>query len=183
MTKRLTALRLLITAPCMQDFRKVALQMKKLFAVAAALFLALPAQGFAATTGALFTGAILSTCVLVAGTPGIIAPNADYTGLSSHNGGGVASLVNAVTTGSGFDITTEAPASFTLAPAGANTSTTFSSTYALSGSTTASEVDGATPTALNFGATVITVNMAATKSTGVFPASPTYSAIVTVRCE
>ena len=158
-------------------------KMKKLFARCLAVLFFIPAPANTATTGALFAGSILSTCALVAGTPGIIAPNADYTGLSSHNGGGLASLVNAVTTGSGFAITTEAPAAFTLAPAGADTNTTFSSTYALSGSTTASEVDGATPTTLNLGASLVTVNMAADKSSGVFPASPTYSAVVTVRCE
>jgi hypothetical protein len=158
-------------------------KMKKFFALAAAAFLLVPAPVNSATTGALFSGSILSTCVLVAGTPGIIAPNADFTGLSSHNGGGLASLVNVVTTGSGFDITTEAPTAFTLAPAGADTNTTFSSTYALSGSTTATEVDGATPATLNTGASLVTVNMAAAKSSGVFPASPTYTAVVTVRCE
>ena len=157
--------------------------MKKLLALAATLLLLSPAQAFAATTGALFSGAVLSTCVLVAGTTGIIAPNADFTGLSSHNGGGQASLVNALATGSSFHITTEAPATFTLAPAGANTNTTFSSSYALSGSTTASEVDGATSTTLNIGNSTVTVNMAAVKSSGVFPASPTYTAVVTVRCE
>lgn len=156
--------------------------MKKL-AVVAALFLLVSAPAHTATTGAVFAGSILSTCILVAGTPGVIAANADYTGMSSHNGGGLASLVTATATGSGFDITTEAPSAFTVAPAGANTGTTFSSSYALSGATTAAEADGATPRAINFGISTVTVHMAATKSADVFPASLTYSAIVTVRCE
>jgi hypothetical protein len=155
--------------------------MKMLLALVAFLFA--PALAHAATTGALFSGSILSTCILVAGTPGIITANADYTGMSSHNGGGLASTVVATATGSSFDITTEAPAAFTLAPAGANTGTTFSSTYALSGATTAVEADGATPRGLNIGISTITVNMAATKSADAFPASPTYTATVTVRCE
>jgi len=155
--------------------------MKKLFALAAFLFAPVLAQ--AATTGALFSGSILSTCILVAGTPGIITANADYTGMSSHNGGGLASSVTATTTGNSFDITTEAPSAFTLAPAGANTGTTFSSSYALSGATTAAEADGATPRGLNIGLTTVTVHMAAAKSADVFPASLTYTATVIVRCE
>jgi hypothetical protein len=157
--------------------------MKKLHALAAAFFLLAPVTAHAATTGALFSGSILSTCILVAGTPGIITANADYTGMSSHNGGGLASSVLATATGNSFDITTEAPAAFTLAPAGANTGTTFSSTYALSGATTAAEADGATPRGLNIGISTVTVNMAATKSADAFPASLTYTATVTVRCE
>jgi len=157
--------------------------MKKLQAIAAFALLAFPLSVHAATTGALFSGAILSTCILVAGTPGIITANADYTAMSSHNGGGSASFVTATATGSSFDITTEAPSAFTLAPAGANTGTTFSSSYALSGATTASEVDGATPGGLNVGISTVTVHMAATKSADAFPASLTYTAIVTVRCE
>lgn len=155
--------------------------MKKLIALAAFLLAAAPAQ--AATTGATFLGSILSTCVLVAGTPGIITANADYTGMSSHNGGGQASTVVATATGSSFAITTEAPSAFTLAPAGANTGTTFSSSYLLSGATTAVEANGATSRGLNIGLTTVTVHMAAAKSADAFPASPTYSAIVTVRCE
>ena len=142
-----------------------------------------PIEAFAATVGAPFSGAIPSTCILVAGTPGIIAPNADYTGMSSHNGGGLASLVTATATGSSFNITTEAPSAFTVAPAGANTGTTFSSSYALSGATTAAEANGATSRGLNTGISTVTVHMAAAKSGDVFPASPSYTAIVTVRCE
>lgn len=157
--------------------------MKKLHIVFAAALMLSPIKAFAATVGAPFSGAVLSTCILVAGTPGIIAPNADYTDLSSHNGGGLASLVTATATGSGYDITTEAPSAFTAAPAGADTGTTFSSSYALSGATTAAEADGATPGEINVGISTVTVHMAAAKSGDVFPASPTYTAIVTVRCE
>ena len=157
--------------------------MKKLLALATALFLFAPAPTHAATTGALFSGSILSTCVLVAGTPGIITANADYTGMSSHNGGGLASFVTATATGSSFNITTEAPSAFTLAPTGANTGTTFSSSYALSGATTAAEANGTIARGLNIGISTVTVHMAAAKSADVFPASPTYTAIVTVRCE
>ncbi len=157
--------------------------MKRLIALAAVLFLFVPGYAYAATTGAVFTGSILSICILVAGTPGIITPNADYTGMSSHNAGGLASLVTATATGSAFGITTEAPSAFTLAPAGANTGTTFSSSYALSGATTAAEGNGTIARGLNIGISTVTVNMAATKSADAFPASLTYSAIVTVRCE
>ena len=157
--------------------------MKKLFAFSAAAFLFAPALAHGATAGALFSGSILSTCVLVAGTPGLITANGDYSEMSSHNGGGLASTVAATATGSSFEITTEAPSAFTLAPAGANTGTTFSSSYALSGATIAAEADGAVAGGLNIGLTTVTVHMAATKSGDAFPASLTYTATVTVRCE
>ena len=156
--------------------------MKKLHAVAAALFLLAPVHSFAATTGAVFTGAVLSTCSLVAGTPGIVAPSADYTAMSSHNAGGQSSAVSATATASIYRITTQAPSGFSVGPGDANTNTSFTSSYALSGSTNAVEVDGATSTALNTGISAVTVNMAATKSSGVFSVGA-YTATVTVRCE
>lgn len=157
--------------------------MKNFRVVLAAAFLLSPTGAFAATSSAPFSGAVLSTCILGAGSAGLISPNADYTGMSSQNGGGAPSYVIALATGIGYEVTTVAPSAFTAAPAGAETNTTYSSSYALSGATTASEVDGAVPTELSVGSSTVTVNMAATKSSGIFPASPTYTAIVTVRCE
>jgi hypothetical protein len=156
--------------------------MKKFLTLAAGMLLLSSAQAFAATAGALFSGAVTSTCVLTAGTPGIIAPNSDYTGLSSQNAGGLSSSVAALATGSSFKVSAIAPNTFLTAPADGNTNTSFASSYSLSGSTTASNVAGATQTPLNSGSATVSVNLAASKSSGNFSAGA-YTAEVTVRCE
>jgi hypothetical protein len=141
-----------------------------------------PTKSSAATANVPFTGAVLSVCVLTVGTPGVIAPNSSYTQLSSKNAGGSAGTVTALATGTGFAITTEAPSSFTSAPAGGGTNAAFASSYSGSGATTISSTDGATQTSLNAGTTNLDVHLTATKSSGTFPAG-SYSAEVLVRCE
>jgi hypothetical protein len=102
--------------------------------------------------------------------------------LSSGNAGGVNGSVTATTTGTGFSVTTEAPSSFTLSPAGGGTNVTFVSSYSATGVTTISLSAGTTITPLNLGVTAVDVHLSATKSTGSFPAGA-YSAEVLVRCE
>ncbi len=133
----------------------------------------------AATAPAVFTGTVLSTCVLTVGTPGIIAPNSDFSALDSRNPGGLPSSVSALTTGGSFSISAVPPASFTT---GSSTGVTFATAYTLSGATTASGVIGTATTLLGIGVTNISVDLAATKSSGSFQAGA-YTAAVTVRCE
>lgn len=135
-----------------------------------------------ATSNIPFTGAVLSVCALTVGLPGIIAPNATYTQLSSDNSGGQNGTISVLTTGTGFSITTEAPSNFTLAPTGGNSNVTFASTYSATGVTTISLAAGTTITPLNLGLTTATVHLSATKSSGSFPAGA-YSTEVLVRCE
>jgi hypothetical protein len=151
-------------------------------ALAVSTLISAVSQGLAATANVPFSGTILSICALTVGTPGIIAPNANYTQLSSQNAGGSSGSVAAVTTGTGFSVTTEAPSSFTLSPTGGGTNVTFTSSYSATGVTTVSLSAGATVTPLNVGITNVAVHLSATKSSGSFPAGA-YAAEVLVRCE
>lgn len=139
-------------------------------------FVAFATNSQAATSSVPFTGLILSICSLIVGTPGIVAPNANYNELSSSNSGGLDGSITAITTGTGFSVTTEAPSDFTLAPTGG------SSSVASTGATTISLTAGTTITPINLGTTTVDVELTATKSTGSFPAGA-YAAEVLVRCE
>ena len=152
------------------------------------VFVALSALGMCAPAAlavdgpALFGGSITDTCILTAGLTGSITANSNNTELNSKNALGRASRVVAVATGAGFKVTTIAPSAFVTAPAGGNTGNSFSSTYSLSGVTTASDVAGATPTTLNTGGTNVDVDLDVDKTSGFFTAGA-YVAQVTVRCE
>ncbi len=148
--------------------------MKKLLAIAIASMVVAPVGGFAATGSASFAGSVDSTCVITAGNPGRIAPNADYSNLSSINAGGYASQVTALATGNTFSISTDAPAGIT-----ADVS---SSSYSLSGATNRGTTDGTSASPLSSGLTNVSVDMSATRTSGVFT-SGSYNGVVTVRCE
>jgi hypothetical protein len=133
----------------------------------------------ASTQSAVFSGTVLSTCSLTVGSAGVITSNAGGTTLSSNNSGGSSSVVTAIATGASFNVTAEAPSSFTV---GNSTNVTFAATYDLTGATSATGVSGAVQTLLGVGSTTVDVDLTATKSSGVFEAGA-YSASVTVRCE
>ena len=67
--------------------------MKKIIAITIASMMAAPISSFAATGSASFAGTVDSTCVITAGNPGRITPNADYSNLSSANAGGYGAAV------------------------------------------------------------------------------------------
>jgi hypothetical protein len=149
--------------------------MKKLFAIAIVGTMVAPISSFAATGTASFAGTITSTCVVTAGSPGRIAPNADYTTISSDTAvGGYSSQVTALATGNVFSISTDAPAGITA--------DLKSSSYSLSGATTKATTDGTSPSPLASGLTNVAVDMSATRSNGIFTAGA-YAGVVTVRCE
>lgn len=158
--------------------------MQKKFLTATALFLAAGAIApvNAATGNVPFTGIVTTTCVLTVGAPGVIAPSADYTTLSSTAAGGLAGTVAALATGGAFKVSAVAPTSFTVAPAGGGDNVSFAATYAGAGSTNIGATPGTNQTTLNAGVTNLSVNLAATKSNGVF-AGGAYAAEVIVRCE
>ena len=136
----------------------------------------------AVDTAVTFSSTIAGICSLLIGTNGIIAANVDYTELSSENLTGVPGVVTAITTSGGYSLSALAPGAFTAAPVGGDTDVTFTSNYSGIGTTIIPETDGATPTPLNLGLTIVTVDLTATKSSGIFPAG-NYTADVTVRCE
>lgn len=142
----------------------------------------LPSAAGAVEGNVIFNGSVLSTCIITIGTPGTIAANGDFTELSSKETGGLPGTATILTTGSGFNVSTAAPAAFTSAPSGGNSSVTFASTYSASGVTTLLDVVGTVTSPLGVGLTNLDVDLSATKSIGHFPAG-NYTAEVTVTCE
>ncbi|WP_011580643.1 MULTISPECIES: hypothetical protein [Chelativorans] len=155
--------------------------MKKLF-VAAVITAATMSNAEAATATMPFSSTVSATCNIAIDSAGIMTPSSDQTQLSSQEQGGSAGLATITTTGASFDVTASAPTAFSAAPAGGETNVTFASLYSATGATTATDVAGATPTALGTGVTNLAVDLTATKSTGIFPEG-NYSADVTITCE
>lgn len=127
-----------------------------------------------------FNGLITPTCVLTVGTPGVLAPNPTYTQLSSKNASGLSGSVTALTTGPAFNLSTETPTAFTLAPPGSDS--TFVVEYSASGATTVGLTSGLINTLLGVGLTTVAVDLTANKNSGTY-AGGDYAAIVTVTCE
>lgn len=136
----------------------------------------------AVTANVEFTANIGGACVLLVANNGLLAADTGFTVLSSSQLGGVAASVTATTTDASFDFSASTPSSFTTAPSGGDTNVTFATTYSGVGTTIIPSTPGATTTPLNFGVTVLSINLSATKSSGVFPAG-SYQADVTATCE
>lgn len=158
--------------------------MRKLFfaGVATGAVFAASGPAIAVTANVPFSGLVTATCVLTVGTPGVLAPNTDFTVLSSLAAGGVPGSIAVLSTGASFKISAIAPTAFTLAPATGGDSVTFASQYQATGATTVGSTPGTTETTVNAGLTNMVVNLAATKSVGNF-AGGAYAAEVVVRCE
>ncbi|MGQ0671515.1 MAG: hypothetical protein ACT4N2_01355 [Hyphomicrobium sp.] len=136
----------------------------------------------AATTNLPFAGLVTAACVLTVGTPGVMAPDASYSNMSSDAGSGVAGTVAVLNTGGTYQVSAIAPSAFTLAPTGGGDNVNFTTTYEASGATNIGTTPGSTTTAVNAGLTNLTVDLSATKSSGTFAAGA-YAAEVVVRCE
>ncbi len=154
--------------------------MRSLFKVVAAVAVLAPVQANAVTANIPFNGNIADTCAITVVSSGTITPNATYSQLSSNNPGGAAGAATIMATGTGWDVSADAPAAFSTEPV--VTASTFAATYDLSGANTASNVPGATTTALNNGLTNVSVDLTATHPTGSYQAG-TYTATVVLRCE
>lgn len=129
-----------------------------------------------------FTAAVLSTCTIVIATPGVMAPNSDFTVLDSEESGGTSGVATVTTTDSAFSISVDAPTTFFDAPTGGNDNVAFAAKYSATGATSASDVVGTVTTLINPGVTSMEVDVTATKSSGVFTQGA-YAATATVRCE
>ena len=113
---------------------------------------------------------------------GVLAANAGFTSLASVNSGGVPGTVSVLSTGNSFFVSADAPSAFTTAPSGGDANVDFSVRYLGSGATTIADTAGTTPTRVNAGVTLLTVNLTAEKSSGTFPAGA-YLTEAVVRCE
>ena len=155
------------------------MEMKKILCAAAL------ACAFAGNTGAAelpFAGTVTATCTLIVGLPGTLAPNTASTVLGTRESGGNAGTVTALATGAGFSVSVQAPSSFNARPAGGESDVVFTSDYSSSGATNIAITDAGVTAPLNVGTTELSVEMAATKSTGSFPAGA-YLSAVTITCE
>mgnify|MGYP007079538624 CR=1 FL=1 len=90
---------------------------------------------------ATFAGTILDTCTVNVSTPGTLQASSDNTTLSSEETGGVTAVAAIVTNSTNSTVSVIAPVSFSSAPSGADTNTTFSTKYALTGATTSTQPD------------------------------------------
>ncbi|MEM9330853.1 MAG: hypothetical protein AAGA53_05975 [Pseudomonadota bacterium] len=157
--------------------------MKNLLKVAAvAAFVAVPLQAQAVTDNIPFTGTVSATCLITVTGGGTLAANAGFTSLSSVNAGGAAGTAN-VTSNGAFSVSLDPVTNFdptTTAP-NADLNTLFNSSYDLAGANTTTGATGTTALA-NTGITNVSVDLTATKSSGVFEAG-SYDATVVLRCE
>jgi hypothetical protein len=146
---------------------------------------ALPASvAQAATANIPFNGSVANTCVITVGSSGTLAVNGTYDVLGSQQAGGSAGTATLLVTGAGFNLSADAPAAFSTAPATGNDNVTFEANYSASGANTIPQTDGATATALNRGNTSVNVNMSGTKTVvGETFEAGNYAATVVLRCE
>lgn len=149
-------------------------------ATTACVLVTIPAT--AVTTNVPFTSTVASACVLTVGTPGVMAPSAGYSTLDTQEAGGTSSIVTVISTGATFSVSADAPTAFSVAPSGANDNLAFEAKYQGNGATTIGETLGSVSTLLGLGLTTLTLDLKATKSTGVFPQG-LYTTEVVVRCE
>ncbi|MGJ8562984.1 MAG: hypothetical protein ACSHXY_05475 [Alphaproteobacteria bacterium] len=124
---------------------------------------------------------LLDSCTVIVNVPGVLKTSADHKTLSSDIFGGVSATVAVTNLSLSAQIQALPPTNFTTAPSGSDTDTTFSTNYSLLGTTIAFNTDGPTLTNLNIGASVMTVDAAATKSSGTFGAG-NYVMVSTIRC-
>ncbi|URW74760.1 hypothetical protein M9980_09250 [Sphingomonas donggukensis] len=133
----------------------------------------------AAAADVVFTGALVNSCVLNVGTPGVLGPSSDGQTLSSETGTGVAAVLAVVAVGSAPTLSFSAPSLTT--PAGfSGTATTAIRYQALSGHTQA-YTSGASSMSGGALLDTITVNSRVQSASGF--ASGLYTVRTVVTCQ
>ena len=157
--------------------------------LAVATFLMVPVQQrVEAAQGNVQFGINITTnnsCVVIVRRAGTLAQNAGGNVLSSKNAGGVTGIADVFSL-LDYQVTAEAPPFFLNSPSGANTGTTFETTFSGTSITNGinfGEQPGTTPVTLNtgFSGTRVVVDLTATRSDG-FPAG-NYQTVSIIRCE
>lgn len=146
--------------------------------IRSAAFLAALASAVAATPCA---AQIVGICTLLVTSGGTLAPNTAYTQLSSANSGGSPGTVNATVIGAAMTLQLTGPSNFTSAPSGGNSNVSFATQYSATGATVIASTGSLAPRTIALGLTFLSINLTATKSSGIFPAG-SYAADVTVSC-
>ena len=154
--------------------------MKNLIKLSAFSLALIPIQLHAATGNVPFNGSITASCTITVSNPGSLGVNAGSTVLGSSEAGGTSSVAQVVATGTGYSLSTDALSAFSTFPTTGGDNVTFATSFSGSGANTMSNVSSASLTTA--GVTNVTVDMQATKSSGVFVAG-SYAATVILRCE
>ncbi len=128
-----------------------------------------------------FTGTVDDACAVTTPSDGTLDLSNDYTELSSKIGGGTAGSAVVISTDADNTVDVDAASAWESAPADGGTNVTFDAEYDASGATTASDVAAGAATVLGLGATTVSVDAWAEKSSGVFPAGA-YAMDVVVQC-
>lgn len=155
--------------------------MKRLLGSALLPLLAMGSAQAQDTADVIFNATVSDSCTVIADSSGTLGLNGTSTVLASTETGGSAGQATVTASTNTYNISIDTVSGFTTGPADADTNTTFSTSYDASGATSATGVDGATPTPLGTGVTTLAVNANATKTTGIF-SSGTYALTATVRC-
>ncbi|MGD9914578.1 MAG: hypothetical protein AB7S80_10905 [Rhizobiaceae bacterium] len=130
----------------------------------------------------------VGVCTINLGADGRMRPNVGATILGSRQPGGKAATASVTTAGIGsipllqltcFALSTTSPASFSIAPSGGNTNVTMTSIMRINGG---ADVPANTAVTVLNDTHNLTIDLTATKSSGVFP-HDTYRGTVTLRCE
>lgn len=147
-----------------------------------------PGAAHAATGNVVFQGSITTnnSCAINVRQNGRLGISADYRTLSSKLAGGLVGIADVTAIGN-FQISATTIPSFTVAPVGGNTNTTFQSLFSgasvLFGANFA-ERPGSNPVTLPFilSITRLNIHFVATRTGSSFPTGP-YEGTVVVRCE
>lgn len=147
-------------------------------AIAAGVLVA-PVQAHAVTGNVIFNADVQNTCAITVVDAGTLTANVGQTVLSSENAGGSAGTATIVTTSAAYQISVNAPTVFSTVPVG-GAADTFAAKYSTTGDSAYVDQTGANPLAT--GTHNVSVDLAASKTTGSFPTG-LYAATVVLRCE
>lgn len=128
------------------------------------------------------TVGIRQYCQIVVTQSGTMTTNAGLTELSSKQPGGAQGQAEVTTTNGSFNISVDAPTSFSTMPTDGDTGVTYATSYSLSGATTAPETAGTVTTKAKRGVTDVAVDLVATRTGSIFPAG-NYTGVTVLRCE
>lgn len=121
-------------------------------------------------------------CTIIVGDNGTLKANPGATTLSSSNAGGRSGSAIVSATNSSYELVVDAPFGFSFQPAGGSENTTFSASMSAAGATQFASVPSGVSRRIKRGQTEVTVDFAAKRNAGSFPAG-NYTATVVLRCE
>ena len=139
-------------------------------------------SAMAASGDVIFNGVVASVCTVTIGAPGTLAADGNVDQLSSKNTGGAQGGATVVATSGAFSVSALAPTDFSIKPPEETATSTFTTTYSVSGATTVAETAGATTSAINAGVNTVNVDLTADRASGAYSAGA-YTGLVTVLCE